>query len=95
MSELCRISINLITYDKLTETLCVVLKVCPAPRTQALKRRRHWPIAASTIDWAKRPSLVDQTHIKFADVSYCCSVKFLLQYTADAIVDWVQNFRSG
>src|SRR6218665_492762 len=34
----------------------------------------------------KTPPLVDQTHIKFADVSYCRSVKFLLQYTADAIV---------
>src|SRR6218665_1526585 len=24
-------------------TLCLVLKVCPAPRTQAVRRRRHWP----------------------------------------------------
>src|SRR6218665_2736714 len=40
----------------------------------------------------KSSPLVDQTHIKFADVSYCRSIKFLLQYTADAIVDWVQNW---
>jgi len=31
--------------------------------------------------------LVDQTHIKFADVSYSGSANFLLQYTPDAIVD--------
>ena len=36
-------------HDKEAETLCLVLKVCPAPRTQALRRRRHWPIAASLI----------------------------------------------
>src|SRR6218665_3675417 len=79
-------------HDKIAETLCFVLKVCPAPRTQALRRERHWPIAASTIDWTKR-HLVDQTHIKFADVSYCGLVNFLLQciqYTPDARVDWVQ-----
>ena len=40
----------------------------------------------------KASPLVDQTHIKFANVSYCRSVKFLLQYTADAIVDWIQNW---
>src|SRR6218665_917080 len=34
--------------------------------------------------------LVDQTHIMFADVSYCGLVNFLLQYTPDAMVDWVQ-----
>src|SRR6218665_4200162 len=33
----------------------MVLKVCPDPRTQALRQRRHWLIAASTIDWTKRP----------------------------------------
>ena len=38
----------------------------------------------------KASPLVDQTHIKFADVSYCESVNFLLQYTPDAMVDWVQ-----
>src|SRR6218665_1905768 len=43
-------------HDKIAETLCFELKVCPAPRTQALRRRRHWSIAASTIDWTKRPS---------------------------------------
>src|SRR6218665_3877360 len=33
------------THDKIAGNLCLVLKVCPAPRrpTQALKRRRHWP----------------------------------------------------
>src|SRR6218665_812840 len=40
-------------HDKIAETLCLVLKVCPAPRTQALRQRCHWPIAASTIDWSK------------------------------------------
>src|SRR6218665_2315404 len=43
-------------HDKIAETLCLVLKVCPAPRTQALRRRRRCmaAIAASTIDWSKR-----------------------------------------
>jgi len=27
--------------------------MCTAPRTQALRRRRHWPMAASTIHWSK------------------------------------------
>ena len=35
----------------------------------------------------KASPLVDQTHIKFAVVSYCGSVNFLLQYALDAIVD--------
>src|SRR6218665_3813788 len=40
--------------------------------------------------------LVDQTHIKFADVSYCGSVNFLLQwaYTPDAIVFRSDEFGS-
>src|SRR6218665_2548238 len=38
----------------------------------------------------KASPLVDHTPIKFADVSYCGSVNFLLQYTPDAMVDWVQ-----
>src|SRR6218665_2575829 len=44
-------------HDKIAETLCLVRKVCPAPRTQALRQRRHWPryISASWIDWSKRP----------------------------------------
>jgi len=29
-------------HDKIAETLCLLLKVRPAPRTQALRRRRHW-----------------------------------------------------
>jgi len=33
--------------------------------------------------------LVDQTRFKFVSVSYSGSVNFLLQYTPDAIVDWV------
>src|SRR6218665_2566195 len=43
-------------HDKIAETLYLVIKVCPAPRTQALRRRRHCmaAIAASTIDWSKR-----------------------------------------
>ena len=47
------------------------------------------PMADSSIhDRMDKASLfVDQTHIKFADVTYCGSVNFLLQYTADAIVD--------
>jgi len=54
-----------------------------APRTQtkALRRRRHWPIAASTIDrLVKLRSLVDQTCFEFIDVSYFGAVNFLLQY---------------
>src|SRR6218665_137359 len=43
----------------------------------------------------KSSPLVDQMHIKFANVSYGGSVNFILQYTSDFIVDWVQNFRSG
>src|SRR6218665_30378 len=41
----------------------------------------------------KASPLVDQTPIKFADVSYCGSVNFLLQYTPDAI--WSTGFKSG
>src|SRR6218665_1275297 len=50
------------------------------------------PLAESSIHdrLDKASPLVDQTQIKFAEVSYCGSVNFLLQYTPDAIVDWVQ-----
>ena len=34
--------------------------------------------------------IVDQTHIKFVDVSFSGSLNFILQHTPDAIVDWVQ-----
>ena len=34
--------------------------------------------------------LVNQMRFKFVEVSYSGSVNFLLQYTSDAIVDWVQ-----
>src|SRR6218665_1042843 len=42
-------------HDKIAETLCLVIKACPDPRTQALIRRRHWTMTASTIDWTKCP----------------------------------------
>src|SRR6218665_241147 len=91
LSELCRISINLITFGKIAETLCSVHKVYPVPRTQALRRRRHWPIAACIHDQlVKACLLVDQTCFKFVDVSYSGWVNFLLQYTPGAILDWVQ-----
>src|SRR6218665_2700035 len=35
-------------------------------------------IAASTIDWSKRPHSSRQTHFKFVDVTYSGSVYFLL-----------------
>src|SRR6218665_3059846 len=66
-------------HDKIADILCLVLKVCPTPRTQALRRRRHWPIAASTIDcMVKASPLVDHTHFKFVDFNYCGAVNFLL-----------------
>ena len=51
------------------------------------------PLADSSIHdrLDKAPPLVDETHIKFADASYCGSVNFLLQYTPNAIVDLVQT----
>jgi len=50
------------------------------------------PLADSSVHdrLDKASPLVDQTHTKFADVSYCGLVNCLLQYTLDAIVDWVQ-----
>ena len=50
------------------------------------------PLAESSIHdrLDKASPLVDQMHIKFADVGYCGTVNFLLQYTPDAIVDWIQ-----
>src|SRR6218665_2305970 len=55
------------------------------------------PLADSSIHdrLDKSSPLVDQMHIKFANVSYGGSVNFILQYTSDFIVYWVQNFRSG
>ena len=62
------------------------------PCSTATSAETTAPLADSTIHdrLDKASPLVDQTHIKFADVSYCGSVNFLLQYTPDAIVDWVQ-----
>ena len=73
------------------ETLCLVLKVCSASRTQALRQRHHL-LTASTIDWSKRAhSLIRLVSgSRFVDVSYSGWVNFLLQYTPDAVVDWVQ-----
>src|SRR6218665_44836 len=66
-------------HDKIAETLCVVLKVCPTPRTQALRRRRHWPIASSTIDWSKRPhSSITRISSSLTSVNYSGAVNFLL-----------------
>jgi len=50
------------------------------------------PLADSSIHdrLDKASPLVNQMHIKYADVSYCGSVNFLLQYTPAALVDWVQ-----
>src|SRR6218665_1259473 len=96
MSELCRISTNLKKnncwkiHDKIAETLCLVLRVCHAPRTQALRRRRHWLRAASTIDWTKRPLSLIKRISSSLTLAIVVSVNFLLQYTPDAIVDWVQ-----
>jgi len=50
------------------------------------------PLADSSIHdlLVKACPLVDQTRSKFVGVSYSGWVNFLLQYTPDAIVDWVQ-----
>src|SRR6218665_1828660 len=55
------------------------------------------PLADSSIrdQLEKACPLVDQARFKIVDVSYSGLAHFLLQYTLDAIVDWVQNFRSG
>src|SRR6218665_3719089 len=73
-------------HDKIAETLCLVLEVCPAPRTQALDDAPLASIAASRIDWlVKASQLIDQTHFKFVDVSYSGLVNFPLHkaYTPD------------
>src|SRR6218665_3293443 len=43
-------------HDKIAEILCLVLEVCPAPRTQALDDAPLAAIAASRIDWSRRPN---------------------------------------
>src|SRR6218665_339479 len=56
--------------------LCLVLKVCPASRTQALRRRRDSRIHDRLV---KASPLIHQTHFNFVDVSYSGSVNFLLR----------------
>src|SRR6218665_3563510 len=71
-------------HDKIAETLCLVLKVCPAPRTrQVLRRRRHWP---------KCPHSSIRRISSSLTFCYSGSVNFLLHkaYTPDAVVVWVQ-----
>src|SRR6218665_2003175 len=67
------------------------------PRSADTSAQTTAPLANSSIPYRldKVSPLVDQTHIKLAGVSYYGSVNFLLQYAPGAIVDWVQNFRSG
>src|SRR6218665_2996826 len=79
-------------HDKIAEPFCLVLKVWPAPRTQALRRRRTGRDSSIHDRLVKASPLVDRTHFKFVDVSYSGSVNFLLHkaYTPDAIVVWVQ-----
>jgi len=50
------------------------------------------PLADSSIHYRldKASPLVDQMHIKFAEVSNCGSVNFLQQYTPEVIVDWAK-----
>ena len=62
------------------------------PRSTDISAETTVPLAYSSIHdrLDKAFTLVDQTHIKFADISFCGSVNFLLQYTPDAIVDWVK-----
>jgi len=62
------------------------------PRSTDTSAETTAPLADSSIHdrLDKVSPFVDQTHIKFADVSYCGWVNLLLQYTPDAIVDWVQ-----
>src|SRR6218665_2949440 len=43
-------------HDKIAETFCLVLEVCPAPRTQALDDAQLAAITASRIDWSRRPN---------------------------------------
>ena len=64
------------------------------PRSTDTSAETMAPLADSSIHdrLDKAFPLVDHTHIKFAEVSYCGSVNCLLQYTPDAIVDWV-HFR--
>jgi len=51
--------------NKIAETLCLVLKVCPTPWTQALRRRRHWPRWQHPRSTGQRVPLVVHTHFKF------------------------------
>jgi len=62
-------------------------KCAPRTRIKALRRRRYWLIAASTIDWSnwQLRSLIDQTCFEFIDVSYFGAVNFLQQNTSGAV----------
>jgi len=82
-----RICINLITFGR-----TFMLGDQSVPRSTDTSAETTAPLDDSSIHdrLDKAFPLVDQTHIKFADVSYCGLVNFLLQYTPDAMVDWVQ-----
>ena len=93
MSELCRIFINLITLvDTWQNSWNFMLGAQSVPRSTNTSAETMMSLAESSIHdrLDKASPLVDQTQIKFDDVSYCGSVNFLLQYTPDAIVDWTQ-----
>src|SRR6218665_1506035 len=66
----------------------MVLKVCPAPRPQALRRWRHWPDSSIHERLVKASSLVDQMHFKFVDISYSGSVNFLRSEGPQGVRGW-------
>jgi len=61
------------------------------PCVSAYRRRRHWPTAASTIDWSSCARSSIRRCFEFLEVSYYPGVvNLLLQHTPDAVVDRVK-----
>src|SRR6218665_2000127 len=67
------------------------------PRSTDTSAETTAPMADSSIHdrLVKASLLVDQTRFKFVDVSYSELVNFLLRYTPDVLVDWVQSGEFG
>ena len=85
MVYLAELSVCVNSVQNYCQNLCS--KCAPRTQTKALRRRRYWLIAASTIDWSvvKLRSLIDQTRFEFIDVSYFGAVNCLPQNTTDAV----------
>src|SRR6218665_1094035 len=74
--------------------MAATVRICAPSVLLSIRHKRETttPLVDSSIHdrVVKACPLVDKTRFKFVDVSNSGSVNFLLQYTLDAIVDWVQ-----